>query len=234
MKRDSIPTFCTILVIVCIVGQGKLHAQEERSIWIGAFGGMDRGKISYSSSSALYESNEPVSEWKSRAYFGIESDIWFSSHWAIMLRPSYVEKGTYEYNELTITTDGQRSDVNATEDVTLTYFQLPIGVRGIFGRGPLKTSLFFGPYTDFLLSAKDHITFEGYGDTTVTLTEVEEIGLGIIAGTSIGYIFESGVSIFAEAVYDYSLTNVFPDIPYAPSASTRDYRFGLSVFYQIK
>jgi hypothetical protein len=233
MKRDSLLTLYTLLIAICIVGPEKLHAQEN-TWWIGAFGGVDRGKFSYSSGSALYESREPQSDWKSRAYFGIESDIWFSEHWAIMARATYVQKGTYEYNELTVNVDGKNVDINAIEDVTLTYFQMPVGVRAIFGRGSLKTSFFFGPTTDILLSAKDHITFDGYGDTTVTLTNVEDIGLGIILGTSIGYVFESGISVFAEATYDYSITNVFPDEAYVPSASTRDYRFGLSLFYQIR
>ena len=234
MKRDSILLLCAFFTIVCIADPGKLRAQEEKTIWIGAFGGIDRGKFSYSSGSALIESNMPESEWKSRAYFGIESDIWFSSQWAIMMRPTYVQKGTYEYSELTLVTNGQNTDINAIEDVTLSYFQFPAGVRGVFGKGPLKTSLFFAPTVDILLSAKDHITFEGYGDTTVTLTDAEDIALGLMAGTSIGYIFESGISIFAEAVYDYTLTEVLPQVPYGPSVSTRDYRFGLSVFYQIR
>lgn len=234
MKKVFIPALLIFFCSVFTLTYRSLYAQEEKLWWIGAFGGIDRGKFSYSSGSARIEANMPESEWKSRAYFGIESDLGISSKLAIMIRPTYVQKGTYEYSERTVVIDGKNTDVNTIEDVTLSYFQLAQGVRGVFGKGSLKTSLFFGPTVDFLLSAKDHITFEGYGDTTVTLTDAEDLALGLMAGTAIGYMFESGISVFLEAVYDYSLANVFPDEPYAPSASMRDYRFGLSVFYQIK
>ena len=233
MKRNSFLAFCAFVAAFCITVHDKLHAQEEQSIWLGAFGGVDRGKLSYSSD-VPNESSIPESEWKSRAYFGIESDIWFTEHWAIMIRPTYAEKGTYEYSEVTTTINGEEKNVNATQDVTLTYFQLPIGVRAMFGEGQFKASFFFATTVDFLLSAENHITYEGYSDTTVTMTDVGEMEIGLVAGTSIGYMFESGISVFAEAVYDYGIGNIYRDKANAPSASTRDYRFGLSMFFQIK
>lgn len=232
--------FFSFLLFIC-----SAFAQEKvsKTISFGAFGGIDRGKLSYTT--VTYYGTEipvPESEWKTRAYFGIESDIWFSERWAIMMRPTYVQKGTYEQSEHTVTVDGKNIDINATDDITLTYFQLPLGVRGVFGKGPLKTSLFLGPTVDILLSAKDQITYEAVGDTTAIWTQekdiktnVEDIDLGIIAGTSIGYMFDSGLTIFLEAVYDYGVTNILSsDEALAPSAYTRDYRFGISLFYQIK
>jgi hypothetical protein len=224
-----------LLSLFLIIAQVSSAQEKARTRFsLSLFGGANNGKLSYDDVTYNGMSiTTPKSEWKWRPYYGIETDVWFSDKWALMFRPAYVAKGSYEHNELTVVFDGKTESMNAIEDVTLEYLQLPLGVRGMFGRGIIKTSFFLAPRFDFQLSAKDHITLENGANTTIDVPDLETVAFGFIIGTSLGVDVTRNLTIFAEVLYDHGFTDIVNTEDFYPDVNTRDYRVGISFMYKF-
>lgn len=190
-------------------------AQESPSIELGGAIGLNLAEIytlsgNNTSANILYNVN----------FFG---EYYFSKHWGVKMKLMYDKKG-WDDGFIEFNQDGIRHDTK----FNLSYLTVPIMANWHFGIQK-KWYLNFGPYTGFLLSAK-----ETKFNTDVK-SGINSFDLGIALGAGFKTELSKELWFYGELDIQNGFLDVFNETPdgYLESAKNRRFAFNVGILYAL-
>ncbi|MDP4231165.1 MAG: porin family protein [Bacteroidota bacterium] len=232
MKKNTIILLQSLMFVSLLTV--RLSAQSSPSIWIGAIGGADIGKLTFDPVPS--PSTNVVLGTRTGVLLGAELDDWFSSNFGVGAHVEYVQKGGSETSSFTF----ENQTFSFSEDYIFSYLQIPILFKATIGSGSFKPLFFVGPELGFKLSAKLKVTQNGQ-DTTLDAPDsaITSTNVGLLLGAGLTIAIDPTTTVFLTAGYDYGFTNL--NFQYNPGSQdggnvkvyTRDIRITAGILFGV-
>jgi hypothetical protein len=192
MNRKTAPLLVSLALLPM-----SAHAQKS----IGFFGGVDIASLSYDPSADGVKSSTGFD-------VGVVGDLGIgeTGMLGIRIEPQVVVKGAKEeVNTFELSTV---PTALSTYKEKLTYLDIPVLLRAMFGQGQARPYLLAGPVVGFLLSAKENVNGGAYEDIK---NDLKSSTLGLRLGGGVSISAGQKAHVFAQAEYDLGLENILKD-----------------------